>query len=100
MLERDRSTNPGIKRFNLDASGYREQAFQRMVETATWASMQLEGCHGNQRLPQYGRAKETLATIRDEVRRFGFPAGRFDRTVARNIADIKRKEEQDREEDK
>lgn len=72
------------------------RAFGFVVDNLVTTKLILEGCRGDETLPQYGMAQEGLATIRDSMRRWRVSDEDFatiDREADRIILEMKAQEE-------
>lgn len=73
----------------------RAQAYKRLVTSAVFHTMALEGSADSP--DQQALSSAALVTIRDEVRHFGFIPKLFNEIVQSKIADIRREAQEDEE---
>ena len=77
--------------------GVRAQVYVRLIETAVTHSLIVEGANRASTQGFKEQSEEALATVRDEVRAFGFMPELFDEVVKDKIAMLKKKEKEQEE---
>lgn len=73
------------------------KVYLRLVETAVTHRLILEGAHSDDTRPFAEQSREALATVRDEVRKFGYMPDLFEEVVSSRIKALRDQEKEDEE---
>ncbi len=94
-LER-RNWRTGVTPTKDSDIGNSARTYMRLLQSAVTHTMALEGLRGDESNPMYQQQQEGLATVRDEVRDFGFNADLFHEVTQIRIRKMKARDAKDK----